>query len=74
MPVVNIPVNIFVDDTSGNKSKKWNPYHLWTLQVAGIPSELKQQKNRMHHLTTSKSVDVFEIGKPVVDDLNNMYM
>ena len=34
-PVINIPVTMFVDDTSGNKSKKWNKFIEWTMMIAG---------------------------------------
>lgn len=36
MPVTTIPLVLFCDDTSGNKSKKWNKFIEWTLTIAGI--------------------------------------
>ena len=36
LPVVTIPLVLFVDDTSGNKSKKWNKFIEWHLTIAGM--------------------------------------
>jgi len=35
-PVMTIPLILFCDDTSGNKSKKWNKFIEWNLIIAGI--------------------------------------
>jgi len=35
MPVVTVPLVLFCDDTSGNKSKKWNKFIEWNLTLAG---------------------------------------
>lgn len=41
-PVYTVPLNLFMDDTSANKSKKWKPLHCIQLQLAGIPKAKKQ--------------------------------
>lgn len=35
MPVVTVPLILFCDDLSGNKSKKWNKFIEWDLIIAG---------------------------------------
>ena len=35
MPVYTIPIILFCDDTSGNRSKKWNKFIVWDLIIAG---------------------------------------
>ena len=35
MPVITVPLILFCDDTSGNKSKKWNKFVEWDLLIAG---------------------------------------
>lgn len=35
MIVMTIPLVLFCDDTSGNKSKKWNKFVEWDLIIAG---------------------------------------
>lgn len=32
---VTVPLVLFCDDTSGNKSKKWNKFIEWNLTIAG---------------------------------------
>ena len=71
--IVNYPINVFIDDTSGNKSKKWNPYHLWTMQFAGLPNEYKQKKTYNHFLVASNLVANLELGRPVIEDINYLY-
>ena len=39
MPVVMVPLMIYSDDTSGNKSKVWNKFDLWCFLLAGLPKE-----------------------------------
>ena len=35
--VVNLPIIIYSDDTSGNHSKKWNKIDIWAMMFAGLP-------------------------------------
>ena len=35
-PVVVVPLLLYSDDTSGNKSKKWNKFDNWCTLLAGI--------------------------------------
>ena len=39
LPVLTIPLILFCDDTSGNKSKKWNKFIEWSMILAGISME-----------------------------------
>ena len=34
--IVTIPLVLFCDDTSGNRSKKWNKFIEWNLTIAGM--------------------------------------
>lgn len=36
-PVVMLPLVLFSDDTSGNKSKKWHKFDSWSVMLAGLP-------------------------------------
>ncbi|XP_063401568.1 uncharacterized protein LOC134685600 isoform X1 [Mytilus trossulus] len=72
MDLYNVPVNVFVDDTSANRSKKWNPINVWTLQIAGIPAKEKMAKNS-HHFLGVTSGDAKSLATPVVEDLNTLY-
>ena len=40
MRVVMVPLILFSDDTSGNKSKKCHKFESWYLALAGLPRHL----------------------------------
>ncbi len=42
-PVVMAPLIIYSDDTSGNKSKKWNCFNSWFFLLAGLPRQENSQ-------------------------------
>ena len=45
-PVRMCPIVLYSDDTSGNRSKKWNCFNVWCAQLAGLPrSENAKLKN-----------------------------
>ncbi len=35
LPVITVPLMLYTDDTSGNRSRKWNKFDNWTLLLAG---------------------------------------
>lgn len=35
LPILMLPLILYNDDTSGNKSKKWNCFDVWALMLAG---------------------------------------
>ncbi|XP_063436119.1 uncharacterized protein LOC134717559 [Mytilus trossulus] len=72
MDIYTVPVNIFVDDTSGNRSKKWNPLQVWTLQLAGLPTDEKMKKSTHHFIGVTQPEDDSFITS-VVDDLNHLF-
>ncbi|XP_052080652.1 uncharacterized protein LOC127718641 [Mytilus californianus] len=72
MDIYTVPINIFVDDTSGNRSKKWNPLSVWTLQLAGLPTSEKMKKSSHHFIGVTKPEDGSFVT-PVVNDLNDMF-
>lgn len=43
IPVYTIPIILFCDDTSGNRSKKWNKFIVWDLIIAGKQVQLSIQ-------------------------------
>ena len=45
-PVRMCPLILYSDDTSGNRSKKWNCFNVWCVQLASLPrSENAKLKN-----------------------------
>ncbi|KAA1087327.1 hypothetical protein PGT21_029055 [Puccinia graminis f. sp. tritici] len=49
----HVPVNMYCDDTSGNKSKKWNKHISYYFSLSGLPPNLSNQQFNCHFLCTS---------------------
>ena len=69
MPVVCLPLFLFCDDTSGNRTKKWNAFDMWYLLLGGLSKEDNAQLKNIHFLTCSNRVSALELAKPLVADL-----
>jgi hypothetical protein len=64
-----LPLILFTDDTSGNKSKQWNKFDSWCLRLAGLPEKEKLKLENIHLMTCSNKCGVLEMAQPLVDDL-----
>lgn len=69
MPVVMVPTLLYSDDTSGSRSKKWNPFNVWAMMLAGLPKEENAKLANIHFITASNKVSPLAMAKPVADDL-----
>lgn len=67
--IVMLPLVLFTDDTSGNKSKQWNKFDSWCLRFAGLPMKEVSKLHNIHLLTCSNQCGVLEMAQPIVDDL-----
>ncbi|XP_070550788.1 uncharacterized protein [Ptychodera flava] len=72
IPEVYLPINIYADDTSGNKSKQWNSYHVLSMQLAGLPTSEKDKLKNVHFVSTSNIVKPNELFQPIVDDIKSI--
>lgn len=45
LPVVHIPINLFLDDTATHKSRQWMALHCIQMQIAGRIIHKKNLKN-----------------------------
>ncbi|KAH9449893.1 hypothetical protein Pst134EA_026610 [Puccinia striiformis f. sp. tritici] len=68
----NIPINLYCDDTSGNKSKKWNKHISYYFTLAGLPPKISNQQFNCHFLCTSNIATPLELGEMVVEQLNDI--
>ncbi|KAI8995792.1 hypothetical protein BC832DRAFT_517395, partial [Gaertneriomyces semiglobifer] len=70
--VASVPLIIFIDDASGNRSKKWNRHFNWFLQLAGLLYIYKetQQDYHTHFVCTSNRLEALEMGHAIVNDLD----
>ncbi len=59
-PVVICPLILFSDDSSGNRTKKWNKIDSWTFLLAGLPREMNAQLQNIHFISTSNRVDAIQ--------------
>ncbi|KAI7940676.1 hypothetical protein MJO28_012961 [Puccinia striiformis f. sp. tritici] len=65
----HIPINLYCDDTSGNKSKKWNKHNSYYFTLSGLPPKISNQQFDCHFLCTSNIAGPLELGEMVVDQL-----
>ena len=56
-PVLLVPLILYSDETSGNKSKRWNKFDSWCLKLASLPNQFNQNLQNIHHLCSSNKVD-----------------
>lgn len=68
-PVVMLPLILFSDDTSGNKSKQWNKFDSWCLRIAGLPIKENSKLHNIHLICCSNKCSVKDMAEPVVVDL-----
>ena len=68
-PVVMVPLILYSDDLSGNRSKKWHLFNAWNVMLAGLPTKLNACLSNIHFLTCSDSVSVLEMAEPIVEEL-----
>jgi hypothetical protein len=65
----NIPITLYCDDTSGNKSKKWNKHISYYFTLSGLPPKISNQQFNCHFLCTSNITGALELGEMVVEQI-----
>ena len=68
-PVLTLPLILYSDDMSGNKSKKWHEFNNWCLLLAGLPRHLNSQLANIHLISFSDSVSTLAMAVPIADEL-----
>lgn len=70
MKVVNVPITLFSDDTSGNKSKQYNKYDSFLMVPAALSFEERNSRENYHFICTSnRALSAVDMLPPLVDDL-----
>lgn len=64
-----LPLILYTDDTSGNRSKQWNKFDLWCLKLAGLPTKENAKLHNIHMITCSNKCSALDMTQPLVDDL-----
>lgn len=69
MPVVMVPLVLYSDDLSGNKSRKTNSFDVWALMLAGLPKKENAKLENIHFIAASNKVKALEMSEPIITDL-----
>ena len=72
LPLYIAPLILFSDDTSGNKSKKWNKFDYWSLTIAILPRQESQSFINIYFLACSNHLSALEMSEPVVENLKSL--
>ena len=64
-----VPLILFTDDTSSNKSKQWNKVDSWCLKIAGISNQENSKLQNIHLICCSNKCNVLQMSKPLAEDL-----
>jgi len=72
LPVVMVPLVLYSDDTSGNRSKKWNKFDVWAMMLAGLPQAENSQLENIHFICCSNETSSIEMAEPIVKDLSRL--
>eukprot|EP00731_Ephydatia_muelleri_P007439 Em0003g1687a len=70
--VVMIPLILFSDDTSGNKSKKWHKFESWSFMLAGLPRNRNAKHENIHFICCSDRVDALGMSRPIAEELTEL--
>ena len=70
---LTLPIVIFSDETSGNRSKKWNKLETYSFFLAGLPRKEVTKFSNINFICASNLVDSVTMGKVIATDLASMY-
>ncbi|CAB4010556.1 Hypothetical predicted protein [Paramuricea clavata] len=71
-PTLTVPLVVFSDETSGNRSKKWNQLESYSMFLAGLPRKDVTKFSNIHFICASNLVDSVTLGKEIATDLKNL--
>lgn len=64
-----MPLILFTDDTSGNKSKKWHKFDSWSLMLAGLPRHENSKTSNIHFICCSDTASAMDMSATIVTEL-----
>lgn len=68
-PVVMMPLILFTDNTSGNKSKKWHKFDSWSLMLAGLPRHRNSKITNIHFICCSDVASAVDMAEAIASEL-----
>ena len=67
-----LPIILYTDDTSGNKSKQWNKFDAWCVKLAGLPKKENSKLHNIHFVCCSNKVSVMDMCAPLASELQEI--
>ena len=67
-----LPIILYSDDTSGNKSKKWHKVDTWCVLLAGLPQVMNAQFSNIHFMGCSDTVSFLEMSEPIATEVTQL--
>ena len=64
-----LPLILFADDTSRNKSKKWHKFESRYPLLAGLPRHKNAKPENIHFPSSSDSMTALDMATCIVDEL-----
>ncbi|KZT39377.1 hypothetical protein SISSUDRAFT_1061200 [Sistotremastrum suecicum HHB10207 ss-3] len=64
---------LYCDDTSGNRSKKWNEHNSFLFTAAGLPRAESQKQYNTHFLCTSNCAPPLEMLEGITEQMEEGY-
>ena len=65
----HMPITLYADDTSGNKSKRWNKHVSYCFTLSGLRPALTNMEYNVHFVCTSNKAGPLELAEPIVEEL-----
>jgi hypothetical protein len=67
--IQHVPITLYADDTSGNRSKRWNKHVFFCFTLSGLPPALTDMDYNCHFVTASNEAGPLELAESVVEQL-----
>ncbi|KAF8504147.1 hypothetical protein JB92DRAFT_2738424, partial [Gautieria morchelliformis] len=71
--VMAVLIWLYCDDTSGNRSKKWNEHYSWLFALAGLSKGAAKGDYHIHFVCTSNIAQTVEMMEGVVEQIEELY-
>lgn len=72
MPIQIVPLIMYSDDASGNRSKKFNKFDIWAMKLAGLPNGENNKLTSIHFIAASNNVSAVHMSGEIVKDLKDL--
>lgn len=64
-----LPLILFSDDTSGNRSKKWHKFDSWSVMLAGLPRRQNARIPNIHFYCCSDAISAVDMSEALAPEL-----